>query len=552
MFLKNKRGISAVVATVLIVLIVVAGVGLIWGGIIPLIKDNISLEDTTVSLNIDTAGGYTTWDESTQRLSVQVKRGVDDSNLSALEIIFSKGGNSKKEIVYDVPLSNQMKVYYFDMKEFGKPDAVKIAPIFSGKTGEVISELDFIPKGDLSELDSSLFPVLLEGCQVINESGYYKLSKNIDEFIGNCFDIQADNVYLDLNNKKITGKELKRVIYSDCSDGDWNFLGYDLTEQECYDIGGVNYELYDSGVWCNDLEGNYFEVDNLQECISSGGDIYDEYLEFKGLSGVNILGRENISVVNGIFELVQYSISLQNSEDIFIDNIRNEKKIITHTHYENISQCLDSDGTAVEWGISYDECMDLGGSDYIFDSYSYDYGGINLRFFNTKNSFIRNIFSKGVSHGVYLYNSNFNVIENVFFEEGYYGVYLYSSSDNDFKNINVKNGSSGIYLYRSNGNSFDSGVLADSFCGINIQYGSSNNIFNNLTCEGNKNWGVYLGSYISSWKILGNNLLNSVFCNNKISDVYGGANLGTGNVFTNNVCETQNGINAGCSVGQCQ
>ena len=59
----NKRGISAIVATVLIILITVAGVAIIWGAIIPMIGEDVSFGDEMVDLRIVTSAGYTAWDE---------------------------------------------------------------------------------------------------------------------------------------------------------------------------------------------------------------------------------------------------------------------------------------------------------------------------------------------------------------------------------------------------------------------------------------------------------------------------------------------------------
>ena len=42
--MNNKKGISAIVATVLIILITVAAVTIIWAAIIPMINDNISTQ----------------------------------------------------------------------------------------------------------------------------------------------------------------------------------------------------------------------------------------------------------------------------------------------------------------------------------------------------------------------------------------------------------------------------------------------------------------------------------------------------------------------------
>ena len=75
----NKSGISAIVATVLVILITVAAVTLIWTGVIPLIKDEIDFEDPDLRLTIVTAEGYTVYDAEKEIATVQVERGADEA-----------------------------------------------------------------------------------------------------------------------------------------------------------------------------------------------------------------------------------------------------------------------------------------------------------------------------------------------------------------------------------------------------------------------------------------------------------------------------------------
>ena len=91
----NKKGVDAVVATVLIIMITVAAVAIIWATVIPMIKNSaLSATAEKVSLSIETAGGYTTWDASKNILRVQVKRGSDNTNLTGIEFIFTNKGSS--------------------------------------------------------------------------------------------------------------------------------------------------------------------------------------------------------------------------------------------------------------------------------------------------------------------------------------------------------------------------------------------------------------------------------------------------------------------------
>jgi len=145
----DKRGISAIVATVLIILITVAAVTIIWVAIIPMIKDKIDFNQESVSLQIITLEGYTVYDSNTKLVTVQVEQGPEDVDLKGISFSFLYNGSSLALIKYGVPGPNQERVYYFNSSEFGKPSSVIVAPIFSDdRVGETSSTAEFI-EGDL-------------------------------------------------------------------------------------------------------------------------------------------------------------------------------------------------------------------------------------------------------------------------------------------------------------------------------------------------------------------------------------------------------------------
>lgn len=134
----NKRGISAIVATVLIILITVAAVVIIWGLVIPMINENLGVDIVGVDLRIVTRAGYTVWDEGDGVASVQVERGADDLNISEIQLIFSFNGST--ESVYEsAPGINQMKTYYYRFSE--RPSGVEVAPVFIEKRKKVLGTI---------------------------------------------------------------------------------------------------------------------------------------------------------------------------------------------------------------------------------------------------------------------------------------------------------------------------------------------------------------------------------------------------------------------------
>ncbi len=143
----NKRGVDAVVATVLIIMITVAAAAVIWAFVVPMIKDSaVSSTAGTAKISIETSGGYTTWDEVQKIARVQVKRGNDNVNLTGLDFNFVSKGVSINKNKTDVPQPNQIKVYDFDLKgELNtRPEKVTVAPITSSGVGGVVSQSDVI------------------------------------------------------------------------------------------------------------------------------------------------------------------------------------------------------------------------------------------------------------------------------------------------------------------------------------------------------------------------------------------------------------------------
>ena len=95
----SKRGVSAVVATVLIVLITIAAVGILWAAISPLISKGLDESkvcyDATTDVSIGSDGACITSNASGNFISVQIQRGTNTQvNLSGVQVIASKGGNS--------------------------------------------------------------------------------------------------------------------------------------------------------------------------------------------------------------------------------------------------------------------------------------------------------------------------------------------------------------------------------------------------------------------------------------------------------------------------
>jgi len=141
----NKRGISAIVATVLVILITVAAVSIIWVGILPMISEGLEFSALDGRVSVVSGGGYTLYDAAREVAMVQVKREVDEGAMNRIVVSFLIDGNSVSSSVV-APASGGVKTYSFDLSGYGEPSSVEVAPIFSSgskeKVGGVTSSVD--------------------------------------------------------------------------------------------------------------------------------------------------------------------------------------------------------------------------------------------------------------------------------------------------------------------------------------------------------------------------------------------------------------------------
>ncbi len=127
----NKRGISTIVATILIVLITVAAVTILWAAIYPMISKTIFIENYNVIFEIDKSNSFTVYDPANYRLSAQVKRGGDNADVVALKFVIDDNeGNSHPFKTYNVVKSSQSKVYILAVGFLESIDSVKLIPIY--------------------------------------------------------------------------------------------------------------------------------------------------------------------------------------------------------------------------------------------------------------------------------------------------------------------------------------------------------------------------------------------------------------------------------------
>ncbi len=92
----HKRGISTLIATVLIIGITISAFGIVYTFVMPLIKESIEANRLCgdVKVMINTQKGYTCYNSSNGQVNLQVLRGPDNINISSLQFKISGQGNS--------------------------------------------------------------------------------------------------------------------------------------------------------------------------------------------------------------------------------------------------------------------------------------------------------------------------------------------------------------------------------------------------------------------------------------------------------------------------
>jgi flagellin-like protein len=150
--MKNKKGISAIVATVMIILITVAAVGIVWAAIIPMIRNQ--LEGATVcnsaisQVEVSDAAGYTCRDVTGDNVSLQIMVHAGDIDLAGVQVLISAKGNTQSYDLLEsegivLPGTNEGNVYVIDTSDMaGKLDIdeVQIAPIVAIGNSERVCE----------------------------------------------------------------------------------------------------------------------------------------------------------------------------------------------------------------------------------------------------------------------------------------------------------------------------------------------------------------------------------------------------------------------------
>jgi len=115
--LNNKKAISTVVATVLIILITVAAVAILWATVMPLISDKLSganddCSKAQMGLQVITENGKTCINSTNYVVSVQIARDSEAYNLTGVKVLgYDSNGNTvgSASVKVGIPAAGEQK-----------------------------------------------------------------------------------------------------------------------------------------------------------------------------------------------------------------------------------------------------------------------------------------------------------------------------------------------------------------------------------------------------------------------------------------------------------
>ena len=139
----NKRSLSTVVASLLMVLLVVVAVGIVSQIIIPMVREDLSSAGSCLDAmgNVEINKEYTCFDLSASDIKISIE--TKKIKVDGFVISYYMEGNSKSTTIdaenYELPGENEARLYPLIMPLGFIPEIVKVAPIVNG---EICNEMD--------------------------------------------------------------------------------------------------------------------------------------------------------------------------------------------------------------------------------------------------------------------------------------------------------------------------------------------------------------------------------------------------------------------------
>jgi parallel beta-helix repeat protein len=458
----NRRGLSTIVANVLIVLVAVMAVSLLWIGISPMLAVDIMSYDTSVSLV--TSGGYTFYDEFDESVTVQVESSGSEAP-DYIQIILTLEDGNELISAHDAPPLNGRMRYYLNVEDYlgNPPLLISVAPMFIIE-GEVIlgrrSNAIELPK---------------------------RVESDPEEFYG-------DREAVDATDDDTTGGVAGDYVSSGNGDGDPEGGGDSegggnvIEIDECRELGeeGAEYLLTDNipnaGGTCFIFSGNNIILDLGGKTISSSG---------TG-NAIDLKVQNDIVVMNGSIEDFSNGIYVETAGNIEIVDLNldgNERGVYVIQSLANnvFSNLFISDSS--EDGVYL---IDVHNSEFYNITLRGEDGNANsgVRLDGSTNNVFDNVVTSGNVNGISLTNSDdnkfFDVLSTMESSHDQWGIKVVLSDRNSFDNVTVELQSiNGILLENSEYNTFENANVSDNDVGVVL---GTNSQYNTLDGEFCSNW----------------------------------------------------------------
>lgn len=461
----KKKGISAIVATVLIILVTVAAVTIVWIAIIPLLTMDFVCSDFSTQVSIDVSGGYTYYNPTHDVMIVQIGRNAgNELNLSEMRVTINFEGSSGSEIV-PAPQPNQARIYLFNLSNFDdEPVEISVAPIFTKGRRKVecdISSSVNVPISIRSIPEGVYIKFGREGCI---------LDRDCDDG-EECTENTCNGDDGCSNEPVADGTE---CTGGNCEAGFCVTPSGEITDCQTLDAPGGNYFLT-GNIIRNDLTDDCFKVTAEDVTLDCQGYSITSINNFAGVYSNNNYTTIKNCIIDMGAEGVGIELEGTNSSYIYNNILRNQYVGINSTG-GTFNAVIDDNiiiGNANK-GIVFvgDAAYNTISNNNI--SYNLE-DGINLRFTPINNLVTNNILHNngnlGNGDGIAIDGGNYNTISNN------------NIANNIDDGIELDDFSEGNIILN---NTIDS----NSGDGIHIQLGSNKNLIVNNTIESNGDDGI--------------------------------------------------------------
>ena len=531
----KKKGISAVVATILIILIVVVGVGIVWKVVFPLFAELEFLSYSDVRLNI-VFQGHTVYDSEQHFAFVQIERGKDEVNVTGIEIGFNFDGTTKTYQSRNVPTPNGKYTYKFNFtndSDMGipqdvAPDRVTVAPIFTinnkERLGKILDEKP-MPSGRIhlsveewekanDEAATAIVvstgsgggdepgePVVPEEPEVECGGGEVEYNGGCAIEVTECETLNQAGKYYKLNNS-ITDPVLRTWAAG--------------SPQSCFVINAadVTFDLAGHRITA-DTGGNGISIINTGATIKNG-EIYDF------ATAIYLFGSGN-TLTNLIVNSNDQGIFIAESSDNILTDITANNNSLRGIYLFQMSNQIRSENILTDITINSnggDGILISGGFGNILTDITANNNSLRgIRLSDTFNNILNDVIANdNEENGIYLSIALDNVFTNITVNENFGGgISLDESSGNNFIDITANsNGGAGIYMFASSDGTFrDITSNENRGSGIWIVISSERNNFTDVIVNNNSENGISLFPSTTS-----NNFMNVITNNNSLDGIF--------------------------------